>query len=341
MIPSPPVPSRMLFIRSVRRPTGGNIKVRDYFTHAAAHPGIDATIWFPPCSNHQSNDIWAELPADRLATTPTMDGIRFVCINGKDWSLLPDDTAAAEIIHFVQHPGYLADPVLRGYLERPARRICTTPALADQIAPVANGPIHVVPIGIDPACFAPRHPCKRHRITILAAKQPEFAARLDEQLRARGHEPELLDGRWRPHAEQVGIIRATDVLVALPSRVEGFYLPALEGMAAGCIVVCSDVAGTHGHCIAQETCLQPPFGDLDAHVGAVLCAIEDQDLRARLVRNGRKMASGHGMPAERRAFHAVLDLILSASGDKRRGGAEKSMLGVRAGREAPTQRALP
>ncbi|MGH6615551.1 glycosyltransferase [Sphingomonas sp.] len=329
----------MLFIREVRRPTGGNIKVRDYFGHAAAHPGIDATVWFPPGSNHQSNDIWAGLPADHLAATPDMSGISFVCINGKDWPLLPDDTAAAEIIHFVQHPGYLADPVLRGYLERPARRICTTPILADQIAPVANGPIHVVPIGLHPACAAAHRPRKRHRITILGAKQPEFAARLDKRLRALGHEPELLDGRWRPHAEQVGIIRATDVLVALPNRVEGFYLPALEGMAAGCIVICSDVAGTYGHCIAAETCLQPPFGDLDAHVRAVLRAIDDRGLRARLIRNGREMASRHSMPAERRAFHAVLDLALAASGDQRSSGAEKPVLGERTGRETPTQRA--
>jgi hypothetical protein len=327
----------MLFIRDVRRPTGGNIKVRDYFAHAAAHPGLDATIWFPPGSNHRSNDIWADLPADRLAATPDMAGVRFVCVNGKDWSLLPDDTASAEIIHFVQHPGYLADPVLRGYLERPARRICTTPALADQIAPVANGPIHVVPIGMDPACFTPRRPRKRHRITILGAKQPEFAARLDERLRALGHEPTLLDDRWRPHAEQVGIIRATDVLVALPNRVEGFYLPALEGMAAGCVVICSDVTGNRGHCIAEETCLQPPLGDLDRHVAAIARAIGDDALRTRLIRNGRTMALRHTMSAERIAFHAVLDMALDPSGDERCGPAEKSVLGVRAGGDAPAQ----
>lgn len=36
---------RLLLMRHVREPTGGNIKVRDYyFLHAVAHPRIDATI---------------------------------------------------------------------------------------------------------------------------------------------------------------------------------------------------------------------------------------------------------------------------------------------------------
>ncbi|WP_034157026.1 glycosyltransferase family 4 protein [Sphingomonas sp. ERG5] len=329
----------MLFIREVRRPTGGNIKVRDYFGHAAAHPGIDARIWFPSGSDHASNDIWAGLMPERIAAPPDappdLNAFRFVCVNGKDWSLLPDLPAATEMIHFVQHPGYLADPLLRAYLERPARRICTTQALADQIAPVANGPIHVVPIGMDPAFLALRRPRKRHRITILGAKQHDFAALLAERLRTLGHAPLLLDGAWRPHADQAAIILATDILVALPIRAEGFYLPAIEGMAAGCVVICSDVTGNRGHCIAGRTCLQPEFGDLDAHVEAVRRALTDQPLRSRLLQGGRAMAARHSKAAERRAFHAVLDTALGSSRDQRDDVSEKAVLG--AGAEGKTR----
>ena len=98
--------------------------------------------------------------------------------------------------------------------------------------------------------------------------------------------------------------------MTLPLR-EGFYLPALEGMAAGCVVICSDATFNRGHCIAGETCLQPAFGDLESHFEAVLLALRDDALAKRLVAGGRLMARRHSMRAERSAFHAMLDFAPS------------------------------
>ena len=53
--------ARLLFVRNFRRPTGGNVKVRDYFAHAAAHPRAEARIWFAPGSRHRSSEMWAGL----------------------------------------------------------------------------------------------------------------------------------------------------------------------------------------------------------------------------------------------------------------------------------------
>jgi hypothetical protein len=302
--------ARLLVIRNVRRPTGGNIKVRDYFRHAGSHPCIDAQVWFPPWSRHDANDIWDAVPANRIAPSLDLSGCRFVCVNGKDWSLLPASCAPAEVIHFVQHAGYLDDPQLRGYLERPARRICTSQALHDVIAPAANGPVRVVPIGIDDAFFGTPGATEAGRVTVAGAKQPKLAAELCDRLKEHGVATTLLGGVWRPHAELVALICATDVLVTLPHPIEGFFLPALEGMAAGCVVVCNDAVGNRSHCIPDETCLQPPRDDLQAHLGAVLRALTDEPLRRRLREGGRRMALKHTMAAERAAFHGFIDAAI-------------------------------
>lgn len=300
-------PRELLFIRHFRRPTGGNLKVRDFFRHAQAYPGVDASIWFAPGSRHHESDVWHGLKPAQLTESFDPRASDLICVNGKDWSLLPDDTSALDILHFVQHPGYATDPVLRGYLARPARRLFTSDALHAYLAPLCNGPTAVVPIGVDPVFGRGGAGDKPIPVTILGAKQAHFAAAVAERLRTLGVEVELLDGSWRSRAAHVAAVWASAILVTLPNPVEGFYLPPLEGMAAGCVVVCPDVDYNRGHCIDGETCLQPAFGDVDAHVEAVLRGLRDAALRKHLIAGGAAMARRHSMRRERSAFHAMLD----------------------------------
>jgi glycosyltransferase involved in cell wall biosynthesis len=300
---------KILFVRDVRRPTGGNIKVRDYFFHALSHPDLDARIWFPPQSRHAESDIWAELPPDRVASRCDFDAYRFVCVNGKDWRLLTE--ASGPIIHFVQHGGYATDPELQGYLRRPAHRLCTSAIVRDAVLPYANGPTAVVPLGIDDACFAVR--TAPDTVLILGRKQPNQARALHARLAAQGVTADLLLDDWLPRAEFLRRIGEADILVTLPSAVEGFFLPPLEGMAAGCAVICSAAVGNREHCIAGETCLQPPFGDVEAHAAALLRLLADGELRAKLRRNGMERAARHRMAAERAGFHAFISEAIASS----------------------------
>ena len=304
-------PRKLLFIRHFRRPTGGNLKVRDYFRHALDHPDVDVSIWFAPGSRHGDSDVWHDLKPAQVAQSLDPDAHDLICVNGKDWSLLPEDTRDRDIIHFVQHPGYATDPVLRGYLARPARRLFTSDALHAHLAPLCNGPMAVVPIGLDPAFAAGKGGGKSIAVTILAAKQPRFAAALAEKLASLGVETNLLDDRWRSREEHIATVRASEILVALPNVVEGFYLPPLEGMAAGCVVICSDVVHNRGHCIHGETCLQPAFGDVDSHVEAIMRGLGDAQLRTRLIAGGEAMSRRHSIEQERAAFHAMLDTALA------------------------------
>lgn len=305
-------PARLLLVRHFRRPTGGNIKLRDYFLHAAAHPAIEADVWFASGGEAAEDDIWSEVDPRHLVRDPAFADYRFVCVNGKDWPLLPETMGSAETVHFVQHAGYLGDSVLRGYLARPAHRVCTTQALCDAIAPVANGPVSLVPIGVADGFFARAGEPKDVKVAIVGTKQPAFAAELAGRLHALGLAPVLVGESWLAHGDVQALFRSAVVLVALPLPVEGFFLPALEGMAAGCVVVTNDAVGNRGHCIAGETCLLPALGDLDAHVAAIVVALGDSDLRRRLVEGGRRAAAPHTMTAERAAFHAFVNGLLGS-----------------------------
>ncbi len=99
-------------------------------------------------------------------------------------------------------------------------------------------------------------------------------------------------------------------LVVVPSRTEGFGLPALEAMARGCPVVCSDrgalpeVVGTGG--------LVVPGADRDAEVlaGALGPLLADDGRRADLAAAGRTRASAFtwaaSAAAHRNAYGAAL-----------------------------------
>ena len=78
--------------------------------------------------------------------------------------------------------------------------------------------------------------------------------------------------------------------LALPSRTEGFGLPALEAMARGCPVVAS-AAGALPEVVGGAGLLVPA-GDADALAAALARLIDDEDERRRRAEAGRRRAAG-------------------------------------------------
>ena len=90
---------------------------------------------------------------------------------------------------------------------------------------------------------------------------------------------------WLSDAQRDAALAAATV-VAYPSLDEGFGFPALEGMAAGVPVVAAR-AGAIPEVVGDAALLADPL-DAGALAGALVRALDDEALRARLVAAGRE-----------------------------------------------------
>jgi hypothetical protein len=297
---------RLAFVRHFVRPTGGNFTLRAFFSHARAYAGCETRIAFTRESRDAGVGFWSRDLGDAECSFDEALGADLVAVNGKDWRLLPGDFPRP-VIHFVQHLGYSADPTLRGYLARPAWRICVSEAVRASIAPHANGPMWVVPNAVDGSLYSPAGPRLAGSVLIAGFKQPGLALSIAASLQQA-----TVVTEWISHDELAALMRAHDLFVGLPSAEEGFYLPPLEAMACGCAVICADARGNGGHCIPEQTCLRPQWGDVEDHLRCVRLLLDHADLRERIRSNGLAMAAVHSLAAQREGFHAVLDSIFGA-----------------------------
>jgi glycosyltransferase involved in cell wall biosynthesis len=95
---------------------------------------------------------------------------------------------------------------------------------------------------------------------IAALKEPEVGQELKQKLETIGQKVELLTTQLsrKDYLEQLN--RAT-ITVFLPNQKEGegFYLPALEGMAVGTLVIFPDCIGNRSFCLSGYNCFRPDY----------------------------------------------------------------------------------
>ena len=94
-----------------------------------------------------------------------------------------------------------------------------------------------------------------------------------------------------------------DVFLATPLVEEGFYMPGLEAMAAGAVVISSDAGGNRAYCNFGENCIEVGLDDAPGYVSAL------EGLRTagageveRLRRNGYETLGRHTLEHERKRF---------------------------------------
>jgi glycosyltransferase involved in cell wall biosynthesis len=100
-------------------------------------------------------------------------------------------------------------------------------------------------------------------------------------------------------ADLAGLLELATV-AAVPSRYEGFGLPALEAMAAGVPVVAAD--GTSLPEVVGDAGVLVAPGDVAAWAAAIGRLLADPDERVRLGRAGRERAAGFSTVANAGAF---------------------------------------
>jgi len=182
--------------------------------------------------------------------------------------------------------------------------------------------LHIVPVGVDPTIFRPKPEIARipgRLMTTASADVPMkgLAPLLESLAKVRTERPDahlVVIGRPKERSkipalidtlglsgavefvsgvttERIVELYAEAEVACVPSLYEGFSLPAVEAMACGVPVVATtggavpEVVGRD-----EETGLLVPPGDPSALATAILRALGDADLRARIGAAGRERA---------------------------------------------------
>ncbi len=313
-------PHRILFPRDFKetpdgkmRMSGDHVKVRDYFEHALAHPELDPYLYFTPRSAYETSDVWDGVAPERILRELDGDSFDLFFVTGKEWKLLPRDIEGSRLIQYVQSIRQ-CDPEHRLYrfFKRRAHRICTSDEVAARTGPLVEGDIAVIPNGIPLDIFRPDADRQPRSVVIWGRKSPEIAEGLRRALVKRGFTVDLLID-FLARREFAARLGRSDIAITLPAQTEGFFLPALEAMACGALVVCADAVGNRSFCIEGETCLMPPANNIAAHAAAVERLAEDGPFAEGLRTRGVQMAQSFSLERERAAFHRFVDERVLAS----------------------------
>jgi len=94
----------------------------------------------------------------------------------------------------------------------------------------------------------------------------------------------------RSDEELVSAYHKSSIYVSC-SHEEGFGLMPLEAMSCGKPVVCTDSGGLRDYARNGENCLLVPVGDVNKIATAIIQLLDDAELRAKFIAQGRKTAS--------------------------------------------------
>ena len=322
---------RIYFLTPSFRPVGGVVKIFDYVNHARAM-GYETVICCP-----EPYDAKAPLFENpRFAGISPQHGFRFTDLTKV--TVGPDDLAffswpphyelleprlsrwtsheqAILIVQNVRHanPTFVGGYALR-LLSRPMARITTNDVVLEAIKPFLNPTslTETVRIGHDTEYFLKRRvgalgsPLKVGYTTWKSEVGDEVASLLsgDGSFEFRAiRKP----AGWR---ELRDLYHWADVFLATPFVEEGFYLPGLEAMATGALVVTPDAGGNMAYCHFDENCLPVRFGEAGDYVTALrrLRGMDVEEVDA-LRRAGYETAGLHTLEHEEGRFGEFLERL--------------------------------
>lgn len=319
---------RVLFFRNFDAPSGGHLKLRDYFEHVRVTPGFEAKIMMAAGSRWDKSNPWWDVPElviqedEWRKYQPDL-----LFLEGMDWEFLkPSERAEPPmpVVNLIQGLRHADSGNPRyEFLTHPATRICVSPEVQAALEGTrrVNGRLVTNINGIDPRAMPALRPAEKRMwdLVVVGAKHPGRARAIGEKLaklaeKKMGILPAPFPGlRLKVLDEMVEREKFLEILVDaraalfMPLEQEGFYLPALEAMALGTLVICPDVVGNRSFCLDGLNCLRPPFTD-DALLRScrfgLRLSVAD---RQTLTQGGRKMAENHTLEGERRGFRSILE----------------------------------
>lgn len=318
---------RIYFLFPTFRPIGG--MVRDLcFAHHALTLGYEPII----CCIHPYKETLPIFNIPRLSDLSPENGIRFV--DPHDIVVGPGDlvffcgvgmyeilqhrlsrwTRHEQIIQAVRgirptNPSYTDGYALR-LLTRPMARMVTNDIVLEAVRPYLpkDSFTEVIKVGHDTEFFYKErtgglgNPVK----VAYTTWKSEVGDRVAELLKGYGFEFRAMrkQASWEELRE---LYHWADVFLATPLVQEGFYLPGLEAMAAGNIVLTPDVGGNRTYCRFGENCLPVNWEDESSYAGALKSlASENPGNVDRMRQRGYETLGDHTWEREERQFGGFL-----------------------------------
>jgi glycosyltransferase involved in cell wall biosynthesis len=242
------------------------MKVFDYFEHIKHSHTFSPRVYFTPNSIIDKQNPWLKYQDSILYYwRPAEADALFLA--GDDWqsiSFKERYDCSKPVINLIQgfrhtKPGNL----VLSYLSYRAIRIFVGEEVANAVRNTSriNGPSFVIPNGIDLDLI--RLYCKKRNerqidLLIVGVKNPDLARSLSKNCEELKINIQCLDMQI-PREELLAIMGNSRVTIFLPLEQEGFYLPALEGMALETLVVCPKFEGNKVLYRDGFNCLMPEY----------------------------------------------------------------------------------
>ncbi len=305
--------------------SGGHLKVLDAFQHLKNSPFFEPFVFFPPKTIWHDNPGNYWLPYRHLGLTEwSFQPGDVLFLSGKDWEILaahPAHPNSTPILNIVQ-PRHTAvmDP-RNQYLKNRAIRIVKSKAGKDILSQHGvNGPLVLIPDAIDPDSLPLPNHNPRYNWVIVGLKNEPLARKMEHFFKSHPslipHFPHIkiqYPPKLPTRSDFLQLINDASAVLFLPNPAErgfeGFYLPALEAMALGKLVVCPDVTGNRDFCIDGWNCFKPEYSE-QAIQQALLAAVSMAAEHSAIMRQRAIQTSmEYHIREERQAYLTLLEQI--------------------------------
>lgn len=308
---------QVYFYRSYNGFQGGHLKVFDYFMHFLGNELYEPKVFFTQNSICDDDNPWQNYK-DYLLKKWRPEEADLIFLAGMDWLAIPEKERRCYIkpvINLIQGFRHCdPDTILYSFLPNRAVRIAVSHEVAKAVTAtgIANGPVITIPNGLEPSGFPKPKPFNSRTIDLLivGTKMPVLAEQLESKI---NHVmPSVLIRNISskiPRMTLLEMLADSKISLFLPLRREGFYLPALEGMALKTLVICPDCLGNRSHCIADFNCIRPEYSE-NQILESIFRSISLNDLQAReIIESAYKTSQSHNSENERSSLFSVINSI--------------------------------
>lgn len=203
-------------------------------------------------------------------------------------------------------------------LSKPLRRICITQEVLGAVSPYVENKdkLHLIPHGFDFDAFK-NTPEQNDPITLFYNTfKSDLAKDVASAYRKASQVSSVLEAKKGVSWDELRQFYAKgSIFIASPLPEEGLYLPGLEAMAAGQLIIIPDAFGNRFYCDFGDNCIQVPYGDIAAYQKAIDWAIEHWTTEAfEMRKKGYEKSMSLGLDGEYKAFSSYLDEEFAPTG---------------------------